>query len=59
MGLRVSLVGLGTMTWGRDTDEVEAKEQLDVFLDAGGTLPLACLSAFAAALLMQGSNCKP
>ena len=37
-GLRVSSVGLGTMTWGRDTDEVEAKEQLDVFLDAGGTL---------------------
>ena len=26
------------MTWGRDTDELEAKEQLDVFLDAGGTL---------------------
>ena len=37
-GLRVSSVGLGTMTWGRDTDEVEAKEQLDIFLDAGGTL---------------------
>ena len=37
-GLRVSSVGLGTMTWGCDTDEVEAKEQLDVFLDAGGTL---------------------
>lgn len=37
-GLRVSSVGLGTMTWGRDTDELEAKEQLDVFLDAGGTL---------------------
>lgn len=37
-GLRVSSVGLGTMTWGRDTDELEAREQLDVFLDAGGTL---------------------
>lgn len=37
-GLRVSSVGLGTMTWGRDTDELEAKEQLDIFLDAGGTL---------------------
>lgn len=37
-GLRVSSIGLGTMTWGRDTDELEAKEQLDVFLDAGGTL---------------------
>ena len=37
-GLRVSAVGLGTMTWGRDTDEIEARDQLDVFLDAGGTL---------------------
>ncbi|MCL3777526.1 MULTISPECIES: aldo/keto reductase [unclassified Actinomyces] len=37
-GLRVSSVGLGTMTWGRDTDEIEARDQLDVFLDAGGTL---------------------
>ncbi|WP_017178503.1 aldo/keto reductase [Actinomyces timonensis] len=37
-GLRVSAVGLGTMTWGRDTDEVEAKDQLGIFLDAGGTL---------------------
>ena len=37
-GLRVSSVGLGTMTWGRDTDELEAKEQLDIFLDTGGTL---------------------
>ena len=37
-GLRVSSVGLGTMTWGRDTDELEAKEQLEIFLDAGGTL---------------------
>ncbi|VEG26342.1 aldo/keto reductase [Actinomyces howellii] len=37
-GLRVSAVGLGTMTWGRDTDALEAKEQLEIFLDAGGTL---------------------
>lgn len=37
-GLRTSAVGLGTMTWGRDTDEHEAAEQLRVFLDAGGTL---------------------
>ncbi|WP_314719713.1 aldo/keto reductase [uncultured Actinomyces sp.] len=37
-GLRVSAIGLGTMTWGRDTDEQEAADQLDVFLDAGGTL---------------------
>ncbi len=37
-GLLVSSVGLGTMTWGRDTDEHEAAEQLTLFLDAGGTL---------------------
>ncbi len=37
-GLHVSRLGLGTMTWGRDTDEHEAREQLSLFLDAGGTL---------------------
>ncbi|MEE6280798.1 aldo/keto reductase [Georgenia sunbinii] len=37
-GLTVSAVGLGTMTWGRDTDEHDAEEQLTAFLDAGGTL---------------------
>jgi aryl-alcohol dehydrogenase-like predicted oxidoreductase len=37
-GLKVSRLGLGTMTWGRDTDEHEAREQLIAFLDAGGTL---------------------
>ncbi|MFJ6213558.1 aldo/keto reductase [Streptomyces sp. NPDC092296] len=37
-GLRVSRLGLGTMTWGRDTDEQEAAEQLKEFLDAGGNL---------------------
>lgn len=37
-GLRVSRLGLGTMTWGRDTDEHEASELLDTFLGAGGTL---------------------
>lgn len=36
-GLRVSRLGLGTMTWGRDTDEHEAAEQLRLFLDAGGS----------------------
>ncbi len=35
-GLRLSRLGLGTMTWGRDTDEHEAAEQLRLFLDAGG-----------------------
>jgi aryl-alcohol dehydrogenase-like predicted oxidoreductase len=37
-GLQVSRLGLGTMTWGRDTDEHEARDQLTAFLDAGGTL---------------------
>lgn len=37
-GLRVSRLGLGTMTWSRDTDAHEAGEQLKDFLDAGGTL---------------------
>jgi aryl-alcohol dehydrogenase-like predicted oxidoreductase len=29
-------MGLGTMTWGRDTDEQEAADQLKLFLDSGG-----------------------
>lgn len=37
-GLRVSSVGLGTMTWSRDTDDHEAKDQLRDFVEAGGTL---------------------
>lgn len=37
-GLRVSRLGLGTMTFGSQVDEVDAEEQLDAFLDAGGTL---------------------
>ena len=37
-GLRVSSVGLGTMMWGRDTDEEQAAEQLAAYLDAGGCL---------------------
>jgi aryl-alcohol dehydrogenase-like predicted oxidoreductase len=37
-GLEVSRLALGTMTWGRDTDEHEAAEQLRAFLDAGGNL---------------------
>ncbi|WP_406461540.1 aldo/keto reductase [Streptomyces sp. NBC_00111] len=37
-GLRVSRIGLGTLTWGRDTDEHDAADQLKVFWDAGGTL---------------------
>ncbi|MGW1023321.1 aldo/keto reductase [Streptomyces sp. NPDC002577] len=37
-GLRVSRIGLGTLTWGRDTDERDAAELLKVFWEAGGTL---------------------
>jgi len=36
-GLEVSEIGLGTMTWGRDTDEYEAREQFDLFTQDGGT----------------------
>lgn len=37
-GLIVSRLGLGTMTWGRETEEDDASEQLTTFRDAGGTL---------------------
>ena len=37
-GLIVSRLGLGTMTWGRDTDEDDAATQLLAFTSAGGTL---------------------
>jgi aryl-alcohol dehydrogenase-like predicted oxidoreductase len=37
-GLVVSRLALGTMTWGRDTDEDDAAAQLLAFRDAGGTL---------------------
>ncbi|HEX7105376.1 MAG TPA: aldo/keto reductase, partial [Acidothermaceae bacterium] len=37
-GLTVSCVGLGTATWGRDTDEHEAADQLKAFVEAGGSL---------------------
>ncbi|MGC5616991.1 aldo/keto reductase [Georgenia sp. Z1491] len=37
-GLAVSAVGLGTLTWGRDTDEHDAAEHLEAFLDVGGTV---------------------
>jgi len=37
-GLRVSRLGLGTLTWGRGTDGDEAAAQLSAFVDAGGTL---------------------
>lgn len=37
-GLRVSRIGLGTLTWGRDTDEHAAADMLKAFWEAGGTL---------------------
>ena len=37
-GLKVSRLGLGTLTWGRDTDEHEARDQMIAFAEAGGTL---------------------
>ena len=37
-GLTVSRLALGTMTWGRDTDEHEARDQLEAYVEAGGTL---------------------
>ena len=37
-GLEVSRLGLGTMTWGRDTDADAAAAQLEAFVGAGGTL---------------------
>jgi aryl-alcohol dehydrogenase-like predicted oxidoreductase len=37
-GLKVSRLGLGTLTWGTETDEHEAEDQLRAFLSAGGTL---------------------
>lgn len=37
-GLRVSRLGLGTLTWGSYTGERDAADQLKTFWDAGGTL---------------------
>src|SRR5687767_5201062 len=37
-GLRVSRLGLGTMTWGRDTPAENAHALLEMFCYAGGTL---------------------
>ena len=37
-GLRVSRLGLGTMTWGRDTTAEQARSLLEMFCEAGGTL---------------------
>ena len=37
-GIWVGRFALGTMTWGRGTDEYEARDQMAAFLDAGGNL---------------------
>ncbi len=37
-GCAVSAYALGTMTFGRETDEKHSHEQLDTFVDAGGNL---------------------
>jgi aryl-alcohol dehydrogenase-like predicted oxidoreductase len=37
-GCAVSSFALGTMTFGRETDEEGSHAQLDTFLDVGGTL---------------------
>src|SRR3954451_913684 len=37
-GCAVSSLALGTMTFGRETDEAGSHAQLDAFFDAGGTL---------------------
>lgn len=37
-GLKVSKIGLGTLTWGRDTDILQCEEQLETFVEKGGNL---------------------
>lgn len=37
-GLRVSAIGLGTLTWGRDTDADDAAAQVRELVDAGGSV---------------------
>jgi aryl-alcohol dehydrogenase-like predicted oxidoreductase len=37
-GCAVSALALGTMTFGAESDETESHRQMDVFLEAGGTL---------------------
>ena len=44
-GLQLSRLGLGTMTWGRDTDTHEAADQARAFIEAGGNF-LDCASHY-------------
>jgi aryl-alcohol dehydrogenase-like predicted oxidoreductase len=54
-GLKVSHLGLGTMTWGIETDADEAAAQLVAFHDAGGTLvDTAAAYGYGAAEAMLG-----
>jgi aryl-alcohol dehydrogenase-like predicted oxidoreductase len=48
-GLKVSHLGLGTLTWGRETDPDEAAAQLVAFHDAGGTFVDTAISYSAGA----------
>ncbi|MEY3733684.1 MAG: hypothetical protein RL347_1043 [Actinomycetota bacterium] len=41
-GARVGVVGLGTTPWGRGTDRFEAREQVNMLLEAGGNLIDIC-----------------
>jgi aryl-alcohol dehydrogenase-like predicted oxidoreductase len=55
-GLKVSHLGLGTMTWGQETDADEAAAQLVAFHDAGGTLVDTAVSyGYGAAEKILGS----
>ncbi len=55
-GLKVSHLGLGTATWGQETDADEAAAQLVSFHDAGGTLvDTAASYGFGAAEQILGS----
>ncbi len=44
-GLQLSRLGLGTMTWGRDTDTHEAADQARAYFEAGGNF-LDCASHY-------------
>ena len=55
-GLRVSRLGLGTMSFGSAVDEIDAEEQLTAFLDAGGTLVCFCCSFSRTSSLTSGSE---
>jgi len=44
-GLQLSRLGLGTMTWGRDTDTHEAADQARAYIEAGGNF-LDCASHY-------------